>query len=427
MKRAALGGLWLLGCSEVVPPAPVDATPAADVVDGAVLDADASDGSPPDGSPSFCVSDAVCESGRRCCASRCVDPMSNAAHCGACGVSCAAGDHAAAACEGGVCRARCDVGYADCDGDRSNGCEAELATSGQHCGRCGNDCGAEMGVALPCAAGACARAACGSPLRGDCDGDGANGCEADLAGDPSNCGACGRACDAATICAGGACGVPMTASCADLHRIVRTLPTGVYRIDADGLGPREPFAVYCDMEADGGGWTYGAVVRTTTPSMDRTRVAGVTPFGAPASLWMDSEHSVDLTGLRFREVRIDNFTDRRSVRRAAATTLTWDADTYRSDGGFAAKRVALAGGEELRLGYAAAGTCEASRVNLPMCFTAALVSAGSVCDTGSGAFEGWAGAASSALCGMPACGVLFRDATCATYAARVAVYGFALR
>ena len=129
MKRAALGGLWLLGCSEVVPPAPVDATPAADVVDGAVLDADASDGSPPDGSPSFCVSDAVCESGRRCCASRCVDPMSNAAHCGACGVSCAAGDHAAAACEGGVCRARCDVGYADCDGDRSNGCEAELATS----------------------------------------------------------------------------------------------------------------------------------------------------------------------------------------------------------------------------------------------------------------------------------------------------------
>ena len=432
MKRVVLTAACILGCSEVVPRRSADAAPEVDAASPLDVAADADvpevrGDAAPDVAPTACARDGDCASGRRCCVGRCVHPPSDLAHCGACSAPCFAGPHATSSCESGVCRGRCDDGWGECDGDRANGCEAALATDSRHCGRCANDCGMELGARLPCAAGACARAECGSPTRGDCDGDGANGCEADLAADRANCGACGRACEPATICAGGVCGVPLVSSCDVLHRIAPALSTGVYRIDADALGPRAAFAVYCDMEADGGGWTYGAVVRTTTPSMDRTRVAGVTPFGAPTPMWMDSEHSVDLTGLRFREVRIDNFTDRRSVRRMAAAALTWDAETYRSDGGFTAKRVALDGGQELRLGYALAGACDASRANLPVCFTTATVPAGSVCDTGSAPFEGWAGSAASALCGAPACGALFRDTSCVSYGARVAVYGFAVR
>jgi len=438
VRPRALALLALAGCAETSAPPPRDASPddadvaPLDVADVPPPDVPSPDAPPPDvadvaapdapadGDP--CGGGSPCAEGRVCCGGRCVDPSSNAAHCGACDVACAAPPRAAAACEAGVCRVRCDVGYADCNSDRADGCEVELATSARDCGRCGNDCGSGA-----CEAGRCAAADCVSPQRGDCDGDRANGCEADLAADPAHCGACGRACEAATVCAGGACGVPLTRSCAVLHRVAPTLPTGVYTIDADALGPRAPFAVYCDMEADGGGWTYGAVVRTTTDAMGGARLLGVTPFGAPTARWMDGEHAVDLTGLSFREVRIDDFTDRRSVVRAAATTLVWDAGTYPSAGGAPAKRVALEGDVELRLGVAGASGCDASRVNLPVCFVPAGVPAASVCDAGAAAFEGWAGAAASGRCGMPACAVLFRDASCASYASRVAVYGFALR
>jgi hypothetical protein len=43
-------------------------------------------------------------------------------------------------------------------------------------------------------------------------------------------------------------------SCKDLFDGgVRT--SGAYTIDPDGAGPTAPFPVYCDMDADGGGWT----------------------------------------------------------------------------------------------------------------------------------------------------------------------------
>src|SRR5207245_11033446 len=73
------------------------------------------------------------------------------------------------------------------------------------------------GVACPagsgCAAGSCACLA----GRGDCDGNPANGCEADLTTDANNCGVCGAscfgaACNAGTCCYscagfGGGCGI----------------------------------------------------------------------------------------------------------------------------------------------------------------------------------------------------------------------------
>ena len=54
------------------------------------------------------------------------------------------------ACHGSTCGFTCDNGYANCDGDKANGCEAELDRSA-NCGSCGHDC---EGAA--CSSGACA-------------------------------------------------------------------------------------------------------------------------------------------------------------------------------------------------------------------------------------------------------------------------------
>lgn len=50
----------------------------------------------------------------------------------------------------------CAEGYADCDGDATNGCEVELAVSPAHCGACGHPCPAPPGGTAMCVAGACA-------------------------------------------------------------------------------------------------------------------------------------------------------------------------------------------------------------------------------------------------------------------------------
>ncbi len=69
-------------------------------------------------------------------------------NCGACGYVC--GDaHGTRACVAGRCEITCAAGFADCDGDASNGCEADLSSPAQ-CGACGHDC---LGGA--CNAGAC--------------------------------------------------------------------------------------------------------------------------------------------------------------------------------------------------------------------------------------------------------------------------------
>lgn len=89
----------------------------------------------------------------------------------------------------------CEDGFGDCDGDPANGCEADL-TKAPNCGGCGNTC----------AHGTCGGTQCScSPGFSDCDGDPKNGCEADLAADPRQCGVCGHDCE------GGDC---MDAHCA---------------------------------------------------------------------------------------------------------------------------------------------------------------------------------------------------------------------
>ncbi len=111
-------------------------------------------------------------------------------HCGACGRACAAAPHAAAACAAGACALVCEAGWADCDGLPNNGCEADLRASTDHCGMCSQRCAG--GADARCESGSC-RVLC-PPMRGDCDGDMGNGCETDLTVSAQHCGACGTRC-----------------------------------------------------------------------------------------------------------------------------------------------------------------------------------------------------------------------------------------
>jgi len=59
-------------------------------------------------------------------------------------------------CEAGACVHTCELGFDDCDGEASNGCETDINWDPAHCGACGYSCATcENGL---CASGACANA-----------------------------------------------------------------------------------------------------------------------------------------------------------------------------------------------------------------------------------------------------------------------------
>ena len=132
-----------------------------------------------------------------------IDLTSDAGHCGACTTAC--GNHET--CQSGACSATvCAAGWANCDHDAGNGCESLSASDVQNCGRCGNACSFANATA-ECTAGACGFSVCVAGFA-DCDGAAANGCEIDLSSDGANCGACGSACTGGQACASGSCACP---------------------------------------------------------------------------------------------------------------------------------------------------------------------------------------------------------------------------
>ncbi len=113
------------------------------------------------------------------------------------------------------CSGTCIGGYADCDGDASNGCELNIASDVLNCGGCGREC--KMGY--ECVSGTCAvqcelgETRCdvntcrdlsllhwkdcdGTCALGyaDCDGEASNGCETDINTAQNHCGACNTSC-----------------------------------------------------------------------------------------------------------------------------------------------------------------------------------------------------------------------------------------
>ncbi len=160
----------------------------------------------------------------RCGVGRCNDPFgdcdgdptngceantqSSVAHCGGCGRPCAERPNTVPSCGSGACSYACAVGYGDCDGDPANGCETDVSRSLTHCGRCASACTIAGGTAA-CVGGVCTRTACATG-RGDCDGDTANGCEVDLLTDATHCRMCSNAClfsRGSAVCVAGACAI----------------------------------------------------------------------------------------------------------------------------------------------------------------------------------------------------------------------------
>jgi hypothetical protein len=131
----------------------------------------------------------------------------DADHCGACDSPCNL-KHATARCSGGICAVdTCTAPYADCDGDPTNGCETNTGTDSDSCGGCGLACPAVNGTPS-CVASAC-QISCTDGFA-DCDDDRSNGCEKKTDSDATNCGACGKVCDAGNgtpRCNAGVCGV----------------------------------------------------------------------------------------------------------------------------------------------------------------------------------------------------------------------------
>ncbi|MCA9515332.1 MAG: Ig-like domain-containing protein, partial [Myxococcales bacterium] len=95
----------------------------------------------------------------------------------------------------------CPAGLGECDGNPANGCETNVLTSDDHCGACGNACGA----AAQCEAGDCVDDPVCAAGTASCDGVNGNGCETVVGGnDVNNCGGCGIRCGGG-VCSAGVC------------------------------------------------------------------------------------------------------------------------------------------------------------------------------------------------------------------------------
>jgi len=133
----------------------------------------------------------------------CETDLSNADTCGACGMDCNGLPHVTSAqCAGGQCaQLNCMSGFGDCDGNPANGCEQSLNTN-DHCGSCSGTCNPANATGT-CQSGSCAVSACTGGFD-DCDGNPGNGCEASL-DSSAHCGRCNNACQGGTSCQNGGC------------------------------------------------------------------------------------------------------------------------------------------------------------------------------------------------------------------------------
>ncbi len=145
------------------------------------------------------------------CGAECVDLQSDPRHCGACDVDCAQLANvtpSAVSCVGGNCSldGACAAGFADCDDNATNGCEADLSKA-EHCGACDVTCSPPTP--------ACSEEGLSGTFKcvDDCPSDHPTLCGtecADTGSDVSHCGGCDTKCSAVAnakpTCQNGICG-----------------------------------------------------------------------------------------------------------------------------------------------------------------------------------------------------------------------------
>jgi hypothetical protein len=115
--------------------------------------------------------------------------------CGSACLACPARANSTVSCDGSGCVYACAAGFADCDGNPNNGCEATPASDPLNCGACA----VSSNDAHTCATGGsfpqtCTNGLCSCPAgRADCNGDRADGCEVNVQTSNVHCGACNPA------------------------------------------------------------------------------------------------------------------------------------------------------------------------------------------------------------------------------------------
>jgi hypothetical protein len=104
------------------------------------------------------------------CTNVCVDLATDPMNCGRCGEECPGrkrsdmpfgnlkSPNGAPSCVGGRCDYTCDPGWADCDQDIDNGCEADILTNPFRCGGCDIKC--DVAAGQVCIGGKCAMREC---------------------------------------------------------------------------------------------------------------------------------------------------------------------------------------------------------------------------------------------------------------------------
>jgi hypothetical protein len=157
----------------------------------------------------------ICEPGYRDCnqdsQDGCEAVLGSPEHCGSCDNDCTDLPNVAdASCGTETCEELvCDEGYADCDGLANNGCERSIRTD-TDCGGCDEAC-AVPNAEASCASGSCRLTEC-TPGFADCNAEDDDGCEASLAA-PETCGSCDRTCEAGMQCDNGMCRCDDDADC----------------------------------------------------------------------------------------------------------------------------------------------------------------------------------------------------------------------
>jgi hypothetical protein len=135
-----------------------------------------------------------CPSGKTACTGACVDLTSDNNNCGSCGHACGSGH----VCSQSVCQPICSQGQTNCGGS----C-VDTTSDPNHCGNCSTQCTVMNGTAA-CSAGQCGIASCTPPYT-NCDGHYSSGCNVNLNTDWQNCGRCGNVCSGGVVGSPGVC------------------------------------------------------------------------------------------------------------------------------------------------------------------------------------------------------------------------------
>jgi hypothetical protein len=92
-----------------------------------------------------------CPSGEGVCSGACYSTGSDVNHCGATCLSCGSPANTSVSCNG-ACQYTCTTNYGACGGSPSSGCNTNLLTDANNCGRCNHSCG---GAGATCSGGKC--------------------------------------------------------------------------------------------------------------------------------------------------------------------------------------------------------------------------------------------------------------------------------